>query len=114
MTDKDVIDKIAKLFKRKPFTPTEPTVGNKIENVLNVGDRKTLQYVLPLLYPHFGERRKEQVQSCIDVLNDWQKWYDQGGRSKAARKAGLASAAKAREKKEKKLLEAKSKFEDNH
>ena len=111
MTDEDVIEKLANLFQRKYFQPTQPTAGNKLENVLYIGDRKTLLYILPLLYPHFGKRRKEQVQSCIDVLNDWQKWYDQGGRSKAARKGGLASAEKARQKK---LLEAKSNSEDNN
>ena len=63
-------------------------------------------YVLPLLLPHLGERRKKEAQRCLDLLYDWQKWLAQGGKSVAARKGGLASAEKKR--REKQLLEAKS------
>lgn len=108
MTDKDVIDKVANLFQRKSFSPNRKTKGEKKEHIVNIADRKTLIYIFPLLYPHLGERRQKEVDKCLDVLKDWQEWYEKGGRSLAARKGALTRAANAR----KKLLETKSDVED--
>lgn len=104
MTDEDVIKKIADLFQRKNFQATRKTKGGKTEYIINVAGRKTLIYILPLLYPHLGQRRKKEADRCINALKDWQDWYDKGGRSLAAKKGGLTRAENAR----KKLLETKS------
>ena len=83
------------MLKKKNFKASKPTKGGKIEYILNIGHRKTLMYFLPLIYySHLGQRRREQVQKCLEVLNDWKIWYDEGGRSRAASKGGYASAKK--------------------
>ena len=102
MTDQDVILKLANMLKKKNFKAHRLTKGGKTEYILNISYRKTLRYLLPLIYPHLGQRRRGKVQKCLDVLNAWKTWYDEGGRSRAAAKSGPATAKK------KELLETKS------
>jgi len=74
MTDEDVIAKVAKLFLKKYFSPTRKTVSNKTVFICHVGDRATLLYVLPRMLPYMGKRRKEQINACISLLNQWLTW----------------------------------------
>ena len=94
MTDEDVIKKFANNAKKTYFSASKKTKGGKTEYICNIGDRKTLMYLLPRLQVHLGKRRKEQNQLCIDALNEWKVWYESGGRTKAASKGGIATSAK--------------------
>nr|YP_010732032.1 putative site-specific DNA endonuclease [Massjukichlorella minus]WDY12946.1 putative site-specific DNA endonuclease [Massjukichlorella minus] len=71
MTDKDVIEKFARLVKKKPWISNRKTVKNKTVYTVYVGDRETLIFLLPRLLPHFGERRSKIVTECIHQLTLW-------------------------------------------
>jgi hypothetical protein len=92
MVDEDVIQKLATLLKKKPFQERRLTRTGKAVFSVSVGDRKTLMYLLPLLYPYFGKRRQAQVKECLDALDAWQIWYSEGGRSEMARQGARALA----------------------
>lgn len=99
MTDKDVIERVAKMFNKKHFEAKEKTTGNKTEYIFSCQSRPPLNYLLPRLLPYFGERRATQVKKCIDAIEDWKVWYLEGGRQKAASNAAKAGAAKRQAKK---------------
>lgn len=90
MVDEDVIKKVADLLNRTYFSPSRKTSKGKAVYTLHIGDRDTLIYLLPRLFPYLGKRRQESVQKCIDVLTAWQIWYTAGGRSEMAKQGGLA------------------------
>ena len=85
MTDKDVIAKVAKMFKKDLFQATRKTTGGKPEYIFSCQARPPLIYLLPRLLPHLGDRRSKQVQACLEVLEEWLDWYLDGGLSKAAK-----------------------------
>lgn len=86
MVDKDVISKVANLLGKEMFQATRKTAGNKTEYIVSSQSRPLLFYLLPRLLPYFGERRRAQVQACIDALEAYNIWYAEGGRSKAGKK----------------------------
>lgn len=113
MTDEDIIKRVGRLLNRLPFSPTVRLNGqdvaqtryNKQVYVVSVGDRETLDYFLPKILPYMGERRTKQIQPCINAIEEWKLWRDQGGTSKMAKYGGIA---KAKAMAKKKLLIPKS------
>ena len=85
MTDEDVIDKVAEMLGKKPFSPKRKTVKDKKVYTVSTESRPVLAYLLPLLLPHLGERRATQVKKQIDLLDKYKIWYEEGGRSKQAK-----------------------------
>lgn len=97
MTDQDVIVKLANMLGKKNFQSGVPTKGGKTEYILQIADKKTLMYLLPRIQVHLGQRRKERVQECINLINDWKVWVESGGRSLSAAEGGKATAKKKSE-----------------
>lgn len=85
MTDEDVIAKVAKLLNKTYTVLKRKTARTKSVYKVYVGDRATLLYLLPLLFPYLGKRRQHDVQLCLNALNEWETWYLEGGRSKMAK-----------------------------
>ena len=85
MTDEDVIVKVAKLLNKTYTVLARKTARTKSVYKVYVGDRATLRYLLPLLFPYLGKRRQHDVQLCLNALNEWETWYLEGGRSKMAK-----------------------------
>lgn len=112
MVDEDVIARLSHLLNKTYFSPRRKTSTGKTVYILHVGDRETLEYLLPRLLPYFGARRTQRVQECIDALDAWKIWYQQGGRSEMA-KQGPSSKKKttfsSRDKKASGALKAKRK-----
>ena len=90
MTDEDVIQRFSGLVKKSYFSPKRGTKTGKKVYIVHIGDRETLNSLLPKIYPYLGKRRQPQVQKCLDALTDWKKWYTAGGRSKMAAQGPLA------------------------
>jgi hypothetical protein len=84
MIDEDVIKKVSKLVQKNYKQLNRKTSTNKNVFKVSIGDRATLRYLLPLIFPYFGFRRQNQVQECLNVLKDWEIWYLNGGRSQMA------------------------------
>nr|YP_006666441.1 putative LAGLIDADG homing endonuclease [Trebouxiophyceae sp. MX-AZ01]AFQ93796.1 putative LAGLIDADG homing endonuclease [Trebouxiophyceae sp. MX-AZ01] len=68
MTDRDIIERVSKLVKKRHFSPTRLTATGKQVYIVHVGDRATLSTLLPRLFPYLGKRRQEAVKSCLDAL----------------------------------------------
>ena len=85
MTDEDVIAKVAKLLNKTYTVLTRKTARTKSVYKVYIGDRATLRYLLPLVFPYLGKRRQHDVQLCLNALNEWETWYLEGGRSKMAK-----------------------------
>lgn len=90
MTDQDIIERVSKLVKKKCFSPTCRTVIEKQVYTVHVGDRATLSWLLPRLFPHFGKRLQQAVQKCLDALDDWEVWYATGNRGEMAKQGVLS------------------------
>lgn len=85
MVDEDVVNRVATIVGKSSYIPSRKTVKNKSVYVVHIGDRATLAYLYPRLLPYMGKRRQEAIQNGIDLLNEWQMWYDEGGRNKMAK-----------------------------
>lgn len=104
MVDEDVIGRFSKLVNKTYYSPRRRTSKGKVFYKLHIGDRKTLFYLLPRIFPYLGKRRQQSVQECLDALEAWVQWYASGGRSKMAR-----LGPQQRKTKNKKLVISKSK-----
>jgi len=93
LTDADVLERAARFLNKKYTCLKRRTSKNKTVYKLYIGDRATLRYLLPRLYPFLGERRQKQVQLCLNALAEWEMWYLSGGRSAMA-KIGPSSKKK--------------------
>ena len=85
MIDEDVIARVAQLLNKNYQSLTRKTSRNQPVYKVHIGDRATLRYLLPLLFPYLGNRRQQHVQLCLNALADWEIWYCNGGRSDMAR-----------------------------
>ena len=85
MVDKDVIARVDQLVNKRYVILKRKTIQNKFVYKVHIGDRSTLRYLLPLLLPYLGTRRQDSVQLCLNVLNEWETWYLEGGRSQMAK-----------------------------
>ncbi len=94
MTDEDVIARLSHLLHKSFFSPRRRTAKGKQVYTLFIGDRETLSWLLPRLFPYFGKRRQQSVQECLDALAAWERWYREGGRSKMASEGGRARQQK--------------------
>lgn len=90
MTDQDIIERVSKLVNKTCFSPKRRTVTEKQVYIVHVGDRATLSWLLPRLFPHFGKRRQQAVHKCLDALNDWEVWDATGNRGKMAKQGVLS------------------------
>jgi hypothetical protein len=84
MTDQDIIERVSKLLDKNYFSPKRLTATGKQVYIVHVGDRATLDMLLPRLFPYFGKRRQESIQKCLDALADWKIWYSSGKRQEMA------------------------------
>jgi hypothetical protein len=90
MTDEDIIQKVSKLVHKKYFSPKRRTVTAKQVYIVHVGDRKSLDILLPKLFPYFGKRRQQTVQKYLDALAEWKIWYSSGKRREMAKQGPLS------------------------
>ena len=72
MTDKDVVERVANLWKNKTIythTPKNPN-GNDYKTMYKV-QRKGYPalIIMQLIYPIMGDRRKKQIEKCFDLYN---------------------------------------------
>jgi hypothetical protein len=94
MTDEDIIAKVSKLVNKSYFSPRRLTVTKKQVYICHIGDRSTLNFLLPRLLPYMGARRQKTILNCLKELNNWKIWYLKGGRKKMAQQGPLAKKIK--------------------
>jgi hypothetical protein len=71
MTDKDVIEKVAKLFgNKKIYEDRKYKDHHKQAYQTYMAKPIELRVFLPIILPYMSERRQEQIRLCIDRLND--------------------------------------------
>lgn len=90
MTEKDVIEKAAKMVGKNVNSPKRLTSTGKEIYILNIGDRASLRIILPRLLPYLGERRGASAQLGIDALDQHTEWVANGGLSKMAKEGPKA------------------------
>ena len=64
MVDEDIIQRLAEYLNKNYFTLTRKTIKEKTVYKLNVGDRATLTYLYPRIFPFLGKRRRIEVQKA--------------------------------------------------
>jgi hypothetical protein len=67
MIDEDVIQKVSKLVNKTYKPLNRKTSTNQTVFKVSIGDRATLRYLLPLIFPYLGSRRQNQVQECCTI-----------------------------------------------
>ncbi len=90
MTDRDIIERVSKLVKKRHLSPTRLTATGKQVYIVHVGDQATLGTLLPRLFPCFGKRRQKSVKNCLDALDEWEMWYAAGNRREMAKQGPLS------------------------
>lgn len=74
MTDEDVVVRVAALLGKKVCRVSRHTVTQKTVYKVSVGDRATLQSLLPRLLPYMGQRRRARIEECLTLLAAWEDW----------------------------------------
>jgi LAGLIDADG-like domain len=69
MTDRDVVERVAKLFGTSVTTVTHPREGWKTSYVTRVGGLKAISIMKQIL-PYMGERRTEAIEMLIYLYED--------------------------------------------
>ena len=84
MSDKDVVDKFGGLVKKNvtKLKVQKGGIGTKPIYSCYVGDRGTVNYLLNKILPYMGERRRKQIEKPLQYIENWVKWYEQGGRDR--------------------------------
>lgn len=106
MTDEDIIAKCSSLLHKSYFSPKRLTSAGKQVYTLHIGDRQTLFYLLPQIFPYLSKRRQKRVQECLDALNDCQVWYSRGGRQEMARRGAIGRHNKLASSKSKDMMKS--------
>jgi hypothetical protein len=98
MTDYDVVAKAGEFLGVKVVKPTRLTSTNKQTYRISSEKRELVKYLSESVFPYMGERRKEAIQKVLDNCQKHQRWVDEGGPSKQARRAQIASTAAQNQK----------------
>lgn len=92
MIEKDLMDHIGSLLGKEPKKQKRrTTAGNSVYRI-SFSARYEVAFFLKTIRPYVsGEKTKSRIDMLLKAHKDYQKWVENGGRSKAAKIANKAS-----------------------
>jgi len=84
MVDEDVIAHLSSLLDKPYYLPKRLTVKGKQVYQLHIGEKKKVLWILQRIRPYMGMRRGEVIDECLTLLQEWETWVENGGRSEQA------------------------------
>jgi hypothetical protein len=70
MTDKDVVEKAAKLLNNVPINEKAKTTERKTIYAISLTKRDEVEKVLLQILPHMGSRRTQRINECLKVIQE--------------------------------------------
>jgi hypothetical protein len=70
MTDKDVVERAAKLLNNVPINEKAKTTERKTIYAISLSKRDEVEKVLLQILPHMGNRRTQRINECLDVIQE--------------------------------------------
>ena len=70
MTDKDVVEKAAKLLNNVPINEKAKTTERKTIYAISLTKRDEVEKVLLQILPYMGSRRTQRINECLKVIQE--------------------------------------------
>ncbi len=70
MTDKDVVEKAAKLLNNVPINQKARTTERKIIYAISLSKRDEVEKILLQILPFMGNRRSQRINECLEVIKE--------------------------------------------
>ena len=70
MTDKDVVEKAAKLLNNVPINEKAKTTERKTIYAISLTKRDEVEKVLLQILPYMGNRRTQRINECLKVIQE--------------------------------------------
>ena len=70
MTDKDVVEKAAKLLNNVPINEKAKTTERKTIYAISLTKRDEVEKVLLQILPYMGSRRTQRIHECLKVIQE--------------------------------------------
>ena len=70
MTDKDVVEKAAKLLNNVPINEKSKTTERKTIYAISLTKRDEVEKVLLQILPYMGSRRTQRINECLKVIQE--------------------------------------------
>jgi len=70
MTDKDVVEKAAKLLNNVPINEKAKTTERKTIYAISLTKRDEVEKVLLQILPYMGSRRTQRINECLEVIEE--------------------------------------------
>jgi hypothetical protein len=70
MTDKDVVERAAKLLNNVPINEKAKTTERKTIYAISLSKRDEVEKVLLQILPHMGNRRTQRINECLEVIQE--------------------------------------------
>jgi hypothetical protein len=70
MTDKDVVEKAAKLLNNVPINEKAKTTERKTIYAISLTKRDEVEKVLLQILPYMGSRRTQKINECLEVIEE--------------------------------------------
>ena len=73
MTDKDVVEKAAKLLNNVPVNQKAKTTQRKTIYAISLSKRDEVEKILLQILPFMGSRRNQKINECLQVITERRK-----------------------------------------
>lgn len=70
MTDKDVVEKAAKLLNNVPVNQKARTTKRKTIYAISLSKRDEVEKILLQILPYMGSRRSQRINECLEVIKE--------------------------------------------
>jgi hypothetical protein len=70
MTDKDVVERAAKLLNNVPINEKAKTTERKTIYAISLSKKDEVEKVLLQILPHMGSRRSQRINECLKVIQE--------------------------------------------
>lgn len=73
MTDRDVVEKAAKLLNNVPINEKAKTTERKTIYAISLSKRDEVEKILHQILPFMGDRRSQKINECLEVISERRK-----------------------------------------
>jgi hypothetical protein len=87
MTDKDVVEKAAKLLNNVPINQKARTTKRKPIYAISLSKRDEVEKILLQILPFMGNRRGQRINECLEVIKERRKFLSETRREQQIKAA---------------------------
>lgn len=102
MIQKDLMEHVGECLEEDVVIVVRKTTADNTVYKVTVTSRDKVETILKSLLPYIiGTKTRTEIEKLLEVCDEYHKWKQEGGKSKAAKLANLASQKAKRKEKEK-------------